>query len=82
MKKLLYSFILALALLSMAGCYETATNTDTSVKTTKSKCGASKCGDAKTEKCGAAKCGDAKAAETTKKCGADGKCGTGKCGSM
>ena len=75
MKNILFGSILALALLSLTGCYESATSTDATVKTTKSKCGAGKCGDSKTTKCG-----DAKKAETTKKCGADGKCGTGKCG--
>ncbi len=80
MKKVLFSSILALSLLALTGCYESATCANSAIKTTKSKCGTGKCGDSKTMKCGAGKCGDAKKAETTKKCGADGKCGTGKCG--
>ena len=67
MKKLLLNSIFALALLSLAGCYEASSCDSSATKITKSM------------KCGAAKCGDAKKA--TKKCGATMKCGAGKCGS-
>jgi len=61
MKNILINSIFALALLSFAGCYETATGVDASVKSTKSKCGSAKCGDSKkTMKCGQGKCGTAK----------------------
>ena len=84
MKKLLLNSIFALALLSLAGCYESAGSANSAVKTTKSacsaKCGTGKCGNGKKAmKCGSGKCGDAKKA--TKKCGATMKCGAGKCGS-
>ena len=76
MKKILLNSIFALALLSLAGCYQSAGSTDAAVKTTKSnynaKCGAGKCGECKIAmKCGTGKCGDSKKAM---------KCGTGKCG--
>ena len=84
MKKILLNSIFALALLSLAGCYESTKSANTAVKTTKSncnaKCGMDKCGDSKKAmKCGSGKCGDAKKA--TKKCGATMKCAAGKCGS-
>jgi len=65
MKNLLFSSILALAMLSLAGCYGASSCNSSAIKTTKAaKCGAnSKCGDAKKAtpmKCGAGKCGSAK----------------------
>ncbi len=73
MKNILVNSILALAMLSLAGCYESANSVDSTVKTTKAmKCGAGKCGSAKK----AMKCGDGKK-EMPMKCGA-GKCGSAK----
>lgn len=67
MQKLFIGALLALGLLTLSGCYESTSTADgAATKTTKSKCGAGKCGDAKKE---------------TKKCGATMKCGAGKCGS-
>ena len=79
MKKILLNSIFALALLSLAGCYESANTATTGAKTTKSmKCGSGKCGAGmkKGAACDskAGKCGDAKKA---KKCGAS-KCGDAK----
>ena len=83
MKNLLFGSLLAVAMLSLSGCYGTADSANAAVKTTKSacntancnkgmKCGAGKCGEGKKAmKCGTGKCGDAK---KTMKCGA-GKCG-------
>ena len=84
MKKILLNSIFALALLSLAGCYESASTATNGAKTSKSmKCGAGKCGAgmkkgaacaSKAGKCGTGKCGDAKKAPAM-------KCGAGKCGS-
>ncbi len=64
MKKVLYSSILALAVLSLSGCYQASSCDTPAIKTTKAaKCGTAKCGDAKKAmpmKCGAGKCGSAK----------------------
>ncbi|MCH9812860.1 MAG: hypothetical protein K0U47_02830 [Epsilonproteobacteria bacterium] len=71
MKNLLLTVATTFALLTLIGCYDTKTSTE-SVKTEKAaKCGTGKCGDGKKES--ASKCGDTKKA-------VEAKCGTGKCG--
>jgi uncharacterized low-complexity protein len=92
MKKLLFSALLALGMLTLSGCYESAQATDASIKTTKAagaacdkpdckakgmKCGSGKCG--KDMKKPAMKCGAGKCGKEMKK--PEMKCGSGKCGS-
>ncbi len=90
MKKILFSALLFLGVLSFTGCYESASAANSVTKTTKTmkcgagtscsakkgiKCGAGKCGEGKKAmKCGDGKCGDAMQKPTM-------KCGAGKCGS-
>lgn len=67
MKKLIFSSLMGLALITFTGC---TNGSDASA----SKCQAGKCDG--TKKCAsAAKCSADKAKETAKKCQASGKCG-------